>query len=202
VGSGTGCFVAIFHQYLSLSEWSSEVDPLAFISKLLGITWKVGAAIAAVAAVIYYGRQQGISIFFNLNDKLFKTIIVAGLIGAVIVSIDLLVAFARLVLLLVSRILQHKANKTALKNMQSLTREFAEVLRFLKSNNAKRFIAPNDNALLSEMQMAGLLIQDDPDWTVYARTTYYLVPEYVWNEIDNVLKDFPLPPSQPWLRHH
>jgi hypothetical protein len=183
---------------LSLSEWSSEVDLLAFISKLLGVTGKVGAAAAAVAAVIYYSRQQGISIFFNLNDKLFQTIIVAGLIGAAIVATDLLVAFARFLRLLVSGISQHK---TALKNMQSLTSEFAEVLRFLKSNNVKRFIAPNDNALLSEMRMAGLLIQDDPDWTVYARTTYYLVPDYVWNEIDNSLKDFPLPPSQPWLRH-
>jgi hypothetical protein len=65
----------------------------------------------------------------------------------------------------------------------------------------KRFIEPIDNALLYEMQMARLLIQDDPGWIVYARTTYYLVPEYVWSEIDNVLKDFPLPPSQPWLRH-
>jgi hypothetical protein len=50
----------------------------------------------------------------------------------------------------------------------------------------KRFIVPNDDALLSEMQITRLLIQDYPDLTVYARTTYYLVPENVWNEIDRI----------------
>jgi len=118
-------------------------------------------------------------------------------------------AFARFVRWLGSRIAQHaagrsertKSKKNALKNMQSLTYEFGAVLRFLKSHNRKRFIAPNDSTLLSEMQRAGLLIQDDPIWTLNAQTTYYLVPDYVWNEIDKVLKDFPVPPSQPWLQH-
>ena len=56
------------------------MDPLTLIAKLLGATWKVGAAMAVVASVIFYGRQEGISIFVNLNDGLFQTIIVAGLI--------------------------------------------------------------------------------------------------------------------------
>jgi hypothetical protein len=94
------------------------------------------------------------------------------------------------------------AKKNSLKNVQSLTYEYAAVLRFLKSHNTKRFIAPNDNMLLSEMQKADLLIQDDLTWTPYAPTTYFLVPDYVWDEIDNVVpKDFPLPSSQPWLQH-
>jgi hypothetical protein len=103
------------------------MDPLTLIAKLLGATWKVGAAMAVVAGVIFYGRQEGISIFVNLNDGLFQTIIVAGLIGAATVAVELLVAFARFVRWLGSRIAQFTAGGSARTESKTKCAEHAVV---------------------------------------------------------------------------
>ncbi len=88
----------------------------------------------------------------------------------------------------------------ALKNMAVLSPEFALALRYLKTNNAKRFLADADSSLLFRMRQAFLLKTDDPNLTAYSTQTYYVVPNYVWNAIDAHVKGVPAPPVAPWVR--
>ena len=88
--------------------------------------------------------------------------------------------------------------RTALKNMNALLQEYADVLRFVKSHNMKRFIAPANNTVLHQMHKACLLEIDDPNWSAFAITTYYVVPDYVWSAIELGLKAHPVPQLAPW----
>jgi hypothetical protein len=51
------------------------------------------------------------------------------------------------------------------------------------------------------MVNANLLKIDDPNWSFHAQLTYYEVPRYVWYRINAALKDYPVPPSEPWNHH-
>jgi hypothetical protein len=152
------------------------------------------------AFCLYVGKRARIEFFVTLDPVIFQTIIVAGIIGACSVVVEAcrgawLVFETMLPVYRERRILK----RTALKNMEVLTREYAAVLRFLKTNNTKRFPARQDSRVLSMMREACLLELDDPNWSIYSLTTYYVVPDHVWGVIDQHLKDFPVSASPPWL---
>jgi hypothetical protein len=178
------------------------LDPLSFIAKLIGVTARVGAVFALSALCLYIGRRAGVEFFINLDPVIFQTIIVAGIVGVCSVVVEL----ARGAWLVLETLLpvyrEHRISKrTALRNLaiEALPPECADVLRFLKSNNIRRFLAPNYNEKLEHMKSAGLLQVDDPNWSAYANNTYYVVPDYIWSRIDHGwLKSHPLPSSPPW----
>ena len=163
-------------------------------------------ALAAIS--VYAGRRAGIGFFVRLNESIFQGIMIAGLVGACIVVVDLVIVVGRGSRWISSKISGHLAvmaehrneRRSALKNMAVLTPEFALTLRFLKSQGLKRFRAEADSSLLFQMRQAFLLKTDDPNLTAYSIQTYYLVPDYVWNAIDVYLKDMQPPPVAPWLR--
>lgn len=184
------------------------LDVLSFIAKLIGATARVGAAVALLAGVIYVGRNAGIEFFVALPEGLYQTIVVAGLFGAFIVLVELVIQVGKGFRHIGKWIIEKNRTRhshaverqTALKNMQVLTPEFALVLRYLKSNDMKRISAKANNDLLYRMSRAFLLKIDDPNWSAYSVDTYYAVPDYVWNVIDHHLAKLPPPPSPPWIR--
>ncbi len=183
------------------------VDPLSFVAKIIGVTARVGAVVALAAGAVYLARRAGIEFFVTLDQTTFVAIILAGLIGASAVAVELIIAIGKGIKWVGSwaaRRLSASAERrtekrTALDNMKVLTPEFAMVLRFLKSQNLKRFPAPGQNDLLYRMERAFLLKIDDPNWSAYAIQTYYAVPNYVWHTIDVYLDGMPVPPHPPWI---
>jgi hypothetical protein len=184
------------------------LDLLSFLAKLIGTTARVGAAFALLAAVTYVCRKAGIDVFAALPDGLYQAIVVAGLLGAAIVLVEFVIQVGRGLRQIGKWIAKKNRTRrrhaverqTAIKNMEVLTPEFALVLRYLKSNNVKRFCAKANNDLLYRMSRAFLLKIDDPNWSAYSVETFYAVPEYVWNVIDRHLAELPSPPNPPWIR--
>jgi hypothetical protein len=184
------------------------LDLLSFLAKLIGTTARVGAAFALLAVVTYVCRKAGIDVFAALPDGFYQAIVVAGLLGAAIVLVELVIQVGKGLRQIGKWIAKKNRTRhrraverqTALKNMEVLTPEFALVLRYLKSNNNRRFYAKASNDLLYRMSKALLLKIDDPNWSAYSTETYYAVPKHVWNVIDRHLAALPPPPSPPWLR--
>jgi hypothetical protein len=85
--------------------------------------------------------------------------------------------------------------REAMKNLEVRQPEFSAALRFLKANNMKRFPAQANNDLLCEMSKSFLLEIDD---RLYSGNTYYEVPDYVWEVIDRIDSNLPLPERPPW----
>jgi hypothetical protein len=184
------------------------MDPLAFIGKVINATARVGGAIALAAIAVYLCRRAGVGFFVNLDKAVYQSIIMAGLVGACIVAVDLIIAIGKgmqwISRKLSARMAQgaerRNERRLALKNMAVLTPPFALALRYLKSQGLKRFPADADNPLLFQMRQAFLLTTDDPNLTPYSTQTYYVVPDYVWNAIDVYVKDLPPPPLAPWIK--
>ncbi len=184
------------------------MDPFSFIAKLIGATARVGGAIALAAAVVFFGRRVGVGFFVDVNESIYQAIVIAGLIGACIVVVELVIVGGKGIRWIGSKVSgglaamaeRRNERRTALKNMAALTPQFAMTLRFLKSQNLKRFPAEADNSLLFQMRQAFLLKTDDPNLTAYSTQTYYLVPDYVWDAIESYLKDLPVPPVAPWVQ--
>jgi hypothetical protein len=184
------------------------VDPLTFIAKLIGATARVGGAIALAAIVVYVGRRAGLGFFVGLNGSIYQGIEVAGLVGACIVAVELIIAagkalrwIGRKLSAAIARQAERRNQRAlALRNMEALTPPFALTLKFLKSQGLKRFPAQADNDLLFQMRQAFLLTTDDPNLTPYSTQTYYLVPDYVWDAIDTYASDIRPPPHAPWIR--
>jgi hypothetical protein len=74
---------------------SKVVETLAFIAKLFHATTRVGAAVAIAALVVYLGRRAGINFFVDLNENIFQTLVVAGIVGGAMVAVELVLAFGR-----------------------------------------------------------------------------------------------------------
>jgi hypothetical protein len=176
---------------------------LSFITKIVGVTAPVGAVLFLTALSVYVGRREGIDVFVTLAPAYFQAIIVAGIVGLWIV----VVAAARGIWLVIETLIpiyheRRTSKQTALKNMAvgALPREYADTLRFLKTNNRKRVFAPNYNTTLQRMREACLLEIDDPNWSANCRNTYCKVPDHVWREIDRGwLKNHAVPSSEPWM---
>jgi hypothetical protein len=95
------------------------VDAFAFFAKLLGTSARVGAAIALVAVAVYLGRRAGVNFFVDLNETLFQTLVIAGLIGAAMVAVELVLAFGRFLKWISSRIsnyMRKRAERKSVKN--------------------------------------------------------------------------------------
>jgi hypothetical protein len=182
------------------------MDPLSFIAKIVGVTARVGAIFAIAAGVVYVGRRSGIEFFVGLDLTLYQSIILAGIIGAGAVAVDLVVAVGKGILWLGSKIAasfslaaeRRREKRSALENMKVLTPEYALALRFLKSQGQRRFAADARNDLLHQMRNAGLIKIDDANWSLYSIQTYYVVPTYIWDAIDVYVEDLH-PAHAPWL---
>ena len=79
---------------------------------------------------------------------------------------------------------------------EALPPEFSDALRFLKAKNMKRFPEQANNGLLCEMSKAFLLEIND---RLYYGNTNYEVPDCVWEKIDRIDSNLPVPKSPPWV---
>ena len=71
---------------------------LAFLSKLLGTTARIGAIIALTALTLMLLVQAQIQPFAQLaGTTLYQTIIVAGVVGACTVVVEIFIALRRLI---------------------------------------------------------------------------------------------------------
>jgi hypothetical protein len=165
------------------------MDALGFLAKLIGTTARIGGAVALAALVLFIFRRSGVEPFTTLDPAVYGITIVAGIIGGCVVVVEFFVVFGKWSGAKIQAHLKTSADAkikrdTALKNMQSISEEYIVVLLFLKGNNWKRFPAPTRNLLLFYMMKAFLLERDDPSYVVNSVTTYYMVPDYVWERID------------------
>ncbi|MFI5022134.1 MAG: hypothetical protein ACHQRJ_10855 [Alphaproteobacteria bacterium] len=176
------------------------MDWFSFVGKFVGITARVGAVFALAALILYVGRREGVEFFTGLDPVLIQSVIVAGIIGGCAVVVDLLKTFGRAILWVVVEqwlpdiVERRNAKRVALRNMEALPREYADVLRFLKSRDLKR-VPVGDSQLLHLMEKAHLLKRD----LHYSISATYVVPDYVWNAIDERLKNHPVPAFAPWI---
>lgn len=176
------------------------MDPLSFVAKLLGATARVGAVVALAALILYAGRREGVEFFTKLDPVLFQSVIVAGIIGGSAVVIDILKTLGTVFLTIVfegwlpDNLERRNSKRIALANMNALPPAYADVLRFLKSHNQKR-VPANGSLLLELMEKHHLLTKDFN----YSISTHYVVPDYVWNLIDERLKNHPPPKFPPWM---
>jgi hypothetical protein len=176
------------------------LDAFSFLVKLFSLTARVGAIFVLAGLIFYAGYQVKIEFFTGLDPLLFQAVIVAGIIGGCTVVVELAISTGRAVAgqWLPSYVQRRSSKRIALKNMDALTLEYADVLRFLKSHNIRRFPARESNSLLYSMKQACLLKIDDPNWSAYSTITYYAVPDCVWRVIDERLKTHPVPALPPW----
>jgi hypothetical protein len=179
------------------------MDALGFLAKLIGTTARIGVVIFLAALVLLILRRSGFEPVTTLDPAVYSIAIVAGIIGGCVVVVEVLIVFGKWLRDKVQEHLKNSADikirrDTALKNMQTLLDEYLVVLLFLKRNNWKRFPAPADNSLLFLMRKAFLLEIDDPNYSFYSITTYYVVPDYVWERIDALAVGRAAPQSPPW----
>jgi hypothetical protein len=139
-------------------------------------------------------------------------VVIGGLFCASVVIVECCIVSGKWVQPKIAQALAVRASfnqkkRMAIKNLAMIKQEHAETLRFLKAGNVKRFPAPGFNALLTDMRDAYLLEIDDPSWAKrswrsgHSQTTYFIVPDYVWDSIDEVvvrLGDSPIPRRPPW----
>jgi hypothetical protein len=52
---------------------------------------------------------------------------------------------------------------------------------------------------LYQLKIADFIAIDDPNIKPYSTKTYYQVPVYVWNAIEDHLGQLPTPAHAPWL---
>jgi hypothetical protein len=179
------------------------IDALGFLAKLIGTTARIGGAVALAALALFILRRSGVEPFTTLDPAVYSITIVAGIIGGCVVIVELFVVFGKWSGAKIQAHLNNSADfkmkrDTAIKNMQTLLDEYLMILLFLKRNNWKRFPAPRDNELLFLMRNAFLLEIDDPNYSFYSITTYYVVPDYVWERIDALAVGRVTPQNPPW----
>src|SRR6266446_487652 len=180
------------------------MDALGFLAKLIGTTARIGGAVALAALVLFILRRSGVEPFTTLDPAVYGITIVAGIIGGCVVVVEFFVVFGKWSGAKIQAHLKASAEakmkrKTALKNMLSMPDEYIGVLLFLKGNNWKRFLAPTNSLLLIYMMKAFLLERDDPSYGVSSITTYYTVPDYVWERVDPLAGGRVIPQEPPWI---
>jgi len=184
------------------------MDPFILISKMIGVTARIGAAIALGALALLILRRMSAEPFINIDASTYGTILTAGIIGACTVLVEFIIAiwggFKKILLAyLEAQVESRQKRKAALKNLQTARADFVETLRFLQARNLKRFLAPapTKSELLYRMEQSFLIEIDDPNYGAYASETYYRVPDYVWDwmESEPAYRKMPLPQREPWL---
>ena len=155
------------------------METLAFIAKLFHATTRVGAAVAIAALVVYLGRRAGINFFVDLNENIFQTLVVAGIVGGAMVAVELVLAFGRFLRWIGSNIetsirkyVQHKrVKRNALKKHEkpdARVRSGIAAMFGSKGLLVAVYIARVDSQLLWQMVNANLLKIDDPNWSFHA----------------------------------
>jgi hypothetical protein len=180
------------------------MEPLSFLAKFFSSTWKVGLAFAIAAAIIFACRLARVEPFESLDQSLWGVIAVAGVVGFCLAFVEA----ARSATIFVSRKATsiitdyrglHARKRNALKNLNAITEEQAKALLYLRRNEINRFYGPCQNELLGQLKKADLITIDDPSITYLSQNTYYLIPNYVWDAIEDLLAELPTPAYAPWL---
>lgn len=184
------------------------MEALTFIAKIFDARARVGAAIAFGAGALFALQHSKVEPFASLGPSTAATIFIAGIIGAFVVLVDLLIVLWGIALSLGSRLrswyveyaTRNKNRQIALKNFDSMSSEFGDVLVFLKRRKTARFYAQAHHRTLCLMRESSLLEIDDPSWDGYSDMTYFRVPDYIWQRIDEIdKKDRSVPNGFPWL---
>ena len=71
------------------------MDPLSLIAKFIGVTARVGAVFALGALAIYCLRRIGAEPFASLEPIIYQTVVVAGVIGAATLAIEIAIALRK-----------------------------------------------------------------------------------------------------------
>ena len=144
---------------------------LSFISKLVSGTARVGAAFAVVGGTAYIGRRMGLEFLCQSGPNPLSGHCLGGprwgghdcrRVGHCPVQSCSVGGVENQ-----RGIIRNRQSPRTETQEGSHARVRANVLRFLKSQNAKRFPGPTDSILLNSMVRAHLLMIDDPNWSFY-----------------------------------
>jgi hypothetical protein len=176
------------------------MEALAFIAKFFDSTWKVGLPFAIAASIIFAFRLAHIEPFASLDQSFWGVIAVAGVVGFCLAIVE---AFIWVSLIVNPKITARgergAKRRNAINNLSAITVEQAQALLFIKRNNMQRFLGPCLNILLHQLNAADLIDIGDKNITENSTNTYYLVPDYVWNAIEDRFGRPPTPERAPWL---
>jgi hypothetical protein len=122
------------------------VDALSFLAKFFDVTARVGAAFALAAAILYFGRVAGVEFFKGLDPVLYQTIVVAGIVGACTIVVEMSVAlgksFSRW---LKERVERRRESTEALENIQTLDKNHLLLLYRTLAGSQRRFDVSRNN---------------------------------------------------------
>jgi hypothetical protein len=107
-----------------------------FLIKVLTLPSRVGGSVALAALALYLLRASGIEPFSSFDATLYRYIVVAGLLGAVVSIVEVLLITLRgtgnLIMQTLSKWQVYQARrKQAQKSMGALPPEYADVLWYL-----------------------------------------------------------------------
>jgi len=182
-------------------------EPLTFLSRVLGVSARIGAIMAFAALLIFLGRRFNIEPLTKLDETTYTTIIAAGFIGFSVLVIDFVIISSKwLCYFLILRLRKAKAKKqkriTALKNLGAIRADLMHAMRYIIANGAKRFPAPSYylNPILGELVHINLIEAEISDPNQLALDMYYSVPEYVWVRVKELEPMFAIAPPEraPW----
>jgi hypothetical protein len=169
----------------------------SFLAKFIGAPARVSAPFALAALVICALRRAGVELFVASDVLAYQILISAGVIGFCVCVVEgVRWAWAKLQRRYNAWAVRKLHRREAMKNLEALPPEFSDALRFLKAKNIKRFPEQANNGLLCEMSKAFLLEIND---RLYSGNTYYEVPDCVWEKIDRIDSNLPVPKSPPWV---
>lgn len=180
-----------------------------FFTKLFSTSRSLGLSLAVAAYTSLFFRHENIWPWTLISDPNAEYIVVAGTCGAAAFVLSVLTSVWNWATALAGKVhsrwlRQKKANErraVGLKNLQSMYPVYADTLYYLLCNGIKRFPEKTRNRVLNNMWVACLLERDDPPHEIYGITeTYYVVPDYIWDQAETIFSGYnsPLPSSPPW----
>jgi hypothetical protein len=174
-------------------------SPFSFLAKFIGAPARVSAPFALAALVIYALRRPGVELVAS-DSPTYQIIMWVGVIGFCVCVVELVRwAWAKLQRRYEAWAVRKLHKCEAMKNLEVLPPDFSATLRYLKAKNMKRFPEQANNDLLCVMSKSFLLEIDD---RLYSSNTYYEVPDCVWEKIDRIDSNLPVPKSPPWWIVH
>ena len=186
-------------------ERVADVDILGLLGKFFGASWKIGAAFALLAVCVFGAHQYKIEPFAALDKSasLYQAIMVAGLLGATVVFIEIVKRAWEGIVWLGQRFQRKRQERKksderrerGLKNLAVAPVAHREALDYIKQKDMRRIYAARSNMVLHEMWQTDLLEADDPK-SMNARHVHFVVPDHIWEAIQESSR--PPPSKPPW----
>ncbi len=144
------------------------MDALSFLAKFFDVTARVGAAFALAAAVLYLGRVAGVEFFKALDPVLYQAIVVAGIVGACSVAVDMLIALRKFF----SRWLKERTERRrgwtdALENIQTLDKDRLLLLYGALAGSQQRFDVSHEIREGLDLVRKNIFVTVGESWTCW-----------------------------------